>query len=130
MMLILANIKIMLEILSLSLANAHTILKDNLSAERDTMVKYKFNIESDKNWQNWSNAQRGRLGSTKCHTSHRFQCFDIASNSKTDIYNARITTTEAHSFFYADECVKKMFNAGEFIKVSIAFLAILVVSLF
>jgi hypothetical protein len=87
-------------------------------------------LEDDSNWKNLATANRNRISSTKCHTVHRFGCFDIKDSYKTDTYNAVIATTKAHNFYYADDCIKKIFNAGEFLKLSFGLLAVLIFNLF
>jgi hypothetical protein len=85
--------------------------------------------ETDSNWNKLTSSLKNRVVSTKCHTRNRFNCYDLKDSVKTDSYNARIATVVAHNYFYADDCIKKLFNAGEFIKMSFVILAALVINL-
>jgi len=86
--------------------------------------------EGDSSWLKLASSARARISSSQCHSMNRFGCWDLPKQAKTDTYDATIATTRAQNFFYADDCIKKLFNAGEFIKISFAILAALLVILF
>jgi len=86
--------------------------------------------EGNANWQKLASASRSKFSSGSCHTMNRLSCWDLPKQAKTDNYDSSIVTIKAANFFYADDCIKKLFNAGEFLKFSFVILAALLVNLF
>jgi hypothetical protein len=86
--------------------------------------------EGNADWQKVATTARTGMSSTQCHAMNRFTCWDKPKNFKTDSYDSSIATTQAQNFFYADDCIKKLFNAGEFIKISFVLLAAVLINLF
>jgi hypothetical protein len=87
-------------------------------------------IENNADWTKLATVNRNRVSSSACHTVNRMNCWDIKDTLRTDFYNVRLVTTQAHNFFYAEDCIKKLFNAGEFIKFGFAALAVLIMVMF
>jgi len=85
--------------------------------------------DTDGNWNKLASAARSRISSSACHTMNRMTCWDLVVNARTDNYDASLLTSKAHDFFYADDCIKKLFNAGEFLKLSFGILAALLINL-
>jgi hypothetical protein len=81
--------------------------------------------EGNKDWIKHSNTLRAKMASTQCHTNNRMSCWDVPKQVKTDAYDSSLVTSKAHEFFYADDCIKKLFNAGEFVKLSFVVLVAL-----
>jgi hypothetical protein len=107
-------------------------IKENCQCSYDkngTSYCRKAYNETDPNWIKLATSSKDRTTSTKCHTNNRFGCYDVKDSFKADNFNAQIATVKAANFFYADECIKKLFNSGEFIKISFAILAVLVINL-
>jgi len=86
-------------------------------------------VEGDSNWNKLASAARARISSAQCHTMNRMNCWDKPLSARTDNYDASIATVAAHDFFYADDCIKKLFNAGEFVRLSFVILAALLINL-
>jgi hypothetical protein len=87
-------------------------------------------IESNQDWIKLATVRRNRVSSTSCHTLNRLNCWDVKDTLRTDTYNVGLVTTQAHNFFYAEDCIKKLFNAGEFIKFGFAALAFMIMFMF
>ena len=101
-----------------------------VTAVKLIMVIYLFTIENNSDWLKLASVNRNRVSSTSCHTVNRMNCWDIKDTVRTDSYNVKLVTTNAHNFFYAEDCIKKLFNAGEMIKLSFAAIAVLIMLLF
>jgi hypothetical protein len=85
--------------------------------------------EGNKNWQKLASSSRAKFSSKKCHTMHRFGCYDVEKSTHNDIYDASLETTEAYKYHYADDCIKKDFAAGGFLQISFAVLVALLINL-
>jgi len=86
--------------------------------------------ENDSGWKSLASSARAKMSSTNCHTTHRFGCWDTPQSALTSTYDARIVTDAAHDFFYAEDCIKKLFNSAESLKLSFLLLAVLLINLF
>jgi len=88
--------------------------------------------ETNSNWKLLASSKRTLMSSKQCHAMTRFSCWDTPKNAGSDLSTASLNTVDAAQFFYADSCIKKLFDytsAGEFIKLSFVILAALFVSL-
>jgi len=85
--------------------------------------------EGDKNWNLLASAARSFVSNTKCHTLTRFSCWDKPQSALTNTYDASVNTDKAAQLFYAEDCIKKLFAAGEFLRLSFVVLAALLFSL-
>jgi len=57
--------------------------------------------ENNADWTKLATVNRNRVSSSACHTVNRMNCWDIKDTLRTDFYNVRLVTTQAHNFFYA-----------------------------
>jgi len=86
--------------------------------------------ENDTKWDLLASAERAFIGNSKCHSRNRFGCsLDQPKDALTNQYDASVATVDAAKLFYADDCIKKLFNAGEFLRLSFVILAALLISL-
>jgi hypothetical protein len=99
------------------------------SYDKDGQSFCRKNYNEDNNWKKIASAQRSQVAQTTCHTSHRFACFDTPKDFKTSMYDASLVTDRAAQLFYAEDCIKKLFAAGEYIKFSFFVVAALLINL-
>jgi len=85
--------------------------------------------ENDTNWNLLASAERAFLANPKCHSMNKGCSLEEPQGAITDRYDASVATIDAASLFYADDCIKKLFNAGEFLRLSFVILAALLFSL-
>jgi len=85
--------------------------------------------ENDTNWNLLASAERSFMGNPKCHSINRGCSLDYPKDALTNMYDASVATIDAANLFYADDCIKKLFNAGEFLRLSFVILAALLISL-
>jgi len=112
----------------------------NNTVKRDCQCSYdpsgnsycrKIYADDNSDWKNYANNKRNKMSSTKCHTSHRFECsdYDVKGSYKQDFYNAILKTEKAHELQHADTCIQKLFASGEFLRYSFFMLIALIISL-
>ena len=65
-----------------------------------------------------ASSRKTQVSNTKCHTENRLACYDLSDSLRTDINNAIYSTQRAADLFHADKCIRDIFAAGEFIKIS------------